>query len=881
MDRQLQSHLWGDCKAWPLRLGVLGVSKMRQFDPPDPSEGWSPITEFVRARSADILATWMRTARNRTAGKDFSESSLIAQVSPLLDWLARRDGPTADMKSLEALAAEWARDRMAEGLELREVLAHYAILRDSMMRMWGESAALRESWPGMIAIHRVIDAASAAAIAEYSALQDRRLEATDHVSLDTFESSTLNELLERLLLTFQETAPAVDSAAILLRDGDELRLHTIVGGDPKTTQDSRNYTVRIGEGFVGRIAAQKRPLTVRNAATDPLVLHPRIKAIGMRAAYGVPLMEGGDVTGVAVIASSTAWEFPRSDQTIFDAVARRAASAISYSRNREAVDNERARLAALLAQMPSGVILVDASGKITLYNNQAELIWRRTFKPSTRMDEYAWPVYHPDGRRFEYEEWPLVQAIRDGAFTLNQEMEIMRGDGSRATILVSAAPIRAANTQIIGGVCTLVDITEKRIIERQLKATADEAQRAEIFQKIVAEASLQLAEAFKEGTTVSSIIHLAVPQLADWCSVHELGDDGRMRLLEFAHVDPVKTSLLRELLERHPELAEPGPETREALKDQKPRIYPDLTEEIIREETISGEQKELARELGLVSLMILPLVARGRTIGAIRFASAESRRRFTPEDLVLAQELARRSAFAIENARLYDKARVAVKQREELMAIISHDLRNPLTVVSLSARQLPSATPSAVGKEAERILRAADRMQRLLRDLIDFAAIGSGQLAIERKAVDVRPIIAELVTASEKEARPAGIALAGEVEADLPKVSADSDRFIQILENLVSNALKVTQSGGTVTVRASRHGDQIRFSVADTGPGISREEIGHIFDRYYRGRYKRGQGLGLGLPIAKGLVERQGGRIWAESEPGKGSVFQFTLPLAA
>jgi signal transduction histidine kinase/PAS domain-containing protein len=612
-----------------------------------------------------------------------------------------------------------------------------------------------------------------------------------------------------------------------------------------------------------------------------LVLHPGIKAIGIRAAYGVPLMEGEDLTGVAVIASSTAWEFPRSDQIIFDAIARRAASAISYSESREAIDNERARLAALLAQMPAGVLLMDGSGKITLYNNQAELIWRRDFKASIGTEGYSFPAYRPDGRRLEYEEWPLPRAIRDGELIMNEEFEILRGDGSLGTILVSAAPIRAANTQIIGGVCTMVDITEKRLIERQLKATVEQAQRAETFQKIVAEASLQLAEAFKEGTTVSSIIHLALPQLADWCSVYELGDDGRLRLLEFAHVDPMKTALLRGLLERRPELAEPGPETREALKDQKPRIYPDLTEEMILEKTVSSEQWELARELGLVSLMILPLVARGRTIGIIRFASAESRRRFTPKDLVLAQEIARRSAFAIDNTRLYGKARVAVKQREELMAIISDDLRNPLTIVSLSARQLPSATPSAVGKEAERILRAADRMQRLLRDLIDFAAIGSGQLAIERKAVDVRPIIAELVTASEKEARPAGIALAGEVEADLPKVSADSDRFIQILENLVSNALKVTQSGGTVTVRASRHGDQIRFSVADTGPGISREEIGHIFDRYYRGRYKRGQGLGLGLPIAKGLVERQGGRIWAESEPGKGSVFQFTLPLAA
>src|SRR5262249_7344495 len=175
----------------------------------------------------------------------------------------------------------------------------------------------------------------------------------------------------------------------------------------------------------------------------------------------------------------------------------------------------------------------------------------------------------------------------------------------------------------------------------------------------------------------------------DWCFVHELGEDGHLHLLEFAHVDPRKTVFLRYLLQNRPILSEPGPDTREALKDQKPRIYPELTEELIRERVVSNERWEIARQLGLVSLMILPLVARGRTVGVIRLGSAESRRRFTPDDLMLAQELARRSAFAIDNARLYKKTRDAVQEREDLMAIISHDLRNPPSVVLLCARQLP------------------------------------------------------------------------------------------------------------------------------------------------------------------------------------------------
>jgi PAS domain S-box-containing protein len=1177
---------------------------MRQFDPPDPAEGWPSIIEFVRARSSDILATWVLTARNRPAEKDVRESSLIAQVSPLLDWLAQREGSPANMTSLELLAGELARARMTEGVELGDVLAHYAILRDGMMRMWGESAALRESWPGMIAIHRVIDAASAAAIAEYTAVRDRTLEAADHVSLDTFESCTLNELLERLLLTFQQTAPAVDVAAILLRDGDELRLHTIVGIDPKIIQDPRNYTVRIGEGFVGRIAAQKRPLAVRNVATDPLVLHPGIKAIGMRAAYGAPLMEGGDLTGVAVIGSYTAWDFPRWDQIIFDAIARRAASAISYSKSREALESERARLSALLAQMPAGLMLVDASGKITLYNNQAELIWRRDFK-AIRTEEYSWPAYRPDGRRLEREEWPLAQAIHDGELIINQEVEIMRGDGSRGTILVSAAPIRAADTRIIGGVSTFVDITEKRLIERQLKATAEQAQRAENFQRIVAEASLQLADAFKEGTTVSSIIRLALPQLADWCSVHELGDDGRMRLVEFAHVDSMKTSLIRDLLERHPELADPGPETREALKDQKPMIYPDLTEEIRREKSVSKEQSELARELGLVSVMFLPLVARGRTLGAIRFASAESRRRFTPEDLVLAQELARHSAFAIDNARLYEKAREAVQQREDLIAavqeanrhlrsaneeitrsvartreiielapdaffqadlnarytdvnqaacrmlgyerdelvgktifdiipaedalrlkavrdelltpqkadrgewtlirkdgtfmpvevsanilpdgrwqafvrdiserkrieveerfladvgailgstlnyedtlrniaqlavrdladfcsvdvvdqdgtvrrlkvlsrdpskswicdllmrvglnhnkpslvrsvlenrktvlierlsaemvasfaqneeylrafraadpksamavpllahgrlvgvisfvsssrnrlygqadvrvaealalraalsienarlfseaqsaiktredvltVVSHDLGSPLTNIQLAVQLLRGFERIDEKKAREfvdKVQRSTDQMKVLIADLLDFARIQSGTFSIVASADKLSHVVMPAIDRLRALAEAKGQTLELDLPSSLPEVVIDVHKIAQVVSNLVGNAIKFTPQEGAIRVSARQQDHQIVVSVTDTGPGIPQEHLQKIFDRFWQVPGRKYKGSGLGLSIAKGIVQAHGGAIWAESQLGKGSSFFFTLPLA-
>jgi signal transduction histidine kinase len=231
---------------------------------------------------------------------------------------------------------------------------------------------------------------------------------------------------------------------------------------------------------------------------------------------------------------------------------------------------------------------------------------------------------------------------------------------------------------------------------------------------------------------------------------------------------------------------------------------------------------------------------------------------------------------------LYIKTREAVQQREDLMAVISHDLRNPLNVVFLSARLLTNEATEGTGcKNANIILRAASRMQNLVRNLMDFASIGAGQLlSIERKKIDIEPLITEVLSSFDKPSHDAAVALGQEIDADLPHISCDPDRFIQVLENLISNALKVTRSGGKVTIGAARDDEYIRFSVADNGPGIPTQELPHIFDRYFRGRFKAGKGLGLGLPIAKALVEGHGGRIWAESELGRGTVFHFTLPQA-
>jgi signal transduction histidine kinase len=229
-----------------------------------------------------------------------------------------------------------------------------------------------------------------------------------------------------------------------------------------------------------------------------------------------------------------------------------------------------------------------------------------------------------------------------------------------------------------------------------------------------------------------------------------------------------------------------------------------------------------------------------------------------------------------------ERAEAASRTREDLMAVVSHDLRNPLSAIATAAtllRRNSDADPTGrATKQAELILRSADRMARLISDLLDIACIDAGRLAIELRPHGAASLLQEAselfqLLASEKSLRLT-------VEAPDPSllIIADQERVLQVLANLVGNALKFTPAGGTIRLRAQPDGGAVRFSVLDTGPGVSAEQLPHIFDRYWQAKRDGRLGIGLGLSIAKGIVDAHGGRIWAESPSGEGSSFHFTLP---
>jgi signal transduction histidine kinase len=234
--------------------------------------------------------------------------------------------------------------------------------------------------------------------------------------------------------------------------------------------------------------------------------------------------------------------------------------------------------------------------------------------------------------------------------------------------------------------------------------------------------------------------------------------------------------------------------------------------------------------------------------------------------------------MAIDNALLYDEARRASEAREDVLAIVSHDLRSPLAALLMRARALAEEDgPKA--DSVRTIVRTAERMGRLIDDMLDLAKLQAGQLQLERKPVELAGLVREVLETFGPLAEKKHARLEGQVAPEL-RARGHRNRLLEVLSNLVDNAIKFTRDGGSVTIGVERSGRELVVSVADTGPGIPREQLPHVFERFWKARKKQGVGLGLGLSIAKLLVEAHGGRIWVESELGKGATFRFTLPQA-
>ena len=249
--------------------------------------------------------------------------------------------------------------------------------------------------------------------------------------------------------------------------------------------------------------------------------------------------------------------------------------------------------------------------------------------------------------------------------------------------------------------------------------------------------------------------------------------------------------------------------------------------------------------------------------------------------VIVATDVTDQKRSAQERQRIFEQAQQAVADRDHILAVVSHELRNPLNTVGMAAAVLKEVVPVPdIGRKGiASILRATARMNRMIQDLLDVSVIQGGALAIDPRPLDIRPVLEEAVESSGPEAAERGLTVTVEVEAALPKVRADRDRLFQAMANLVGNALKATTQGGLVIGARSLDEREVVFWVRDTGPGIPADQQARLFEPYWRGQstYK---GAGLGLAITRGIVGAHGGRVWLESAPGSGTTFYFTIPKA-
>jgi signal transduction histidine kinase/DNA-binding response OmpR family regulator len=415
-------------------------------------------------------------------------------------------------------------------------------------------------------------------------------------------------------------------------------------------------------------------------------------------------------------------------------------------------------------------------------------------------------------------------------------------------------------------------IERKKVEEqRQRLVVADIASRRA---RLLSSASQTITSSFDLEVTLPALVAQLCPELGDFAVV-DLVREGRFQRVAAAGTTPESSAALRTIAQDYP----PGPK-----HPASPALRAVETRQQVLIETLDlatyapdDRARQLAERLGPRTMLATPLIARDRVVGALTLSMGMSGRRFDDELRRLVLEVAERIALGIDNARLYAAAQHAIRARDELIAVVSHDLRNPLNVVTL-ALQMLDVDPEALPTALPRAQRAAERMHKLIEDLLDIARIENGSLRVDLELLDLASVLDDAyeqhraLAAAKRVNLTRGPSPAG-------RAMADRHRLNQALSNLLGNALKFTPAGGTIRLGLEERGDKLSISVADTGPGIAPEHVERIFDRFWQ-RDKGRDGVGLGLAIVKGIVDAHGGQIEVESQPGAGSTFRIALAHA-
>ncbi len=417
----------------------------------------------------------------------------------------------------------------------------------------------------------------------------------------------------------------------------------------------------------------------------------------------------------------------------------------------------------------------------------------------------------------------------------------------------------------------------------------------------LADLSRILFESFDGDEILLTAVRLAMPELAAWAIVDLTSEEGEMQRLAVLHPDPTLAPIAHELETRYPPAKDDIVGAPVIIRTQQPELLPELTNDIIDQATLDKRYLGLLNTLGFCSLMVLPLKARGRLLGAVSFIGVHPEQRYTPKDLLFGEDLVGRTAMAMDNARLYQEAHLAKEEaiaavaraviadraKNDFLATMSHELRTPLNAIAGYAELLELGMRGPINEQQReailRIRRSQHHLLGIVNDILTFAKTDSGRIPIDLQPTPVIPALESVQFLVEP------MFTSNEIEFSMAScdsglsVVADRDRLQQILVNLLSNAAKFSAPGGPVVVSCDVRDHLVAIKVEDKGRGIKDDKLEAIFEPFVQlstGLTRTADGSGLGLSISRELARMMGGDVTVESTEGEGSTFTLTLPLS-